>query len=108
MKSSHVSTLGRFSEKIQNITTKVKSCLGKDGYFNCKKNPLLAQKLVIIECIEIVFLKCPHIKNMNAFTLFKSRVDVTVTCITFQITESPFHPLEKLYTKIASVGRWKH
>lgn len=86
MKSSHVSIPGRFSEKIQNITTKVKSCFGKDSYFNGKKKNnkhFLAQKWAITECIEIIFLRCPHIKNMNAFTLLKLRPDATVACITF-------------------------
>lgn len=33
--------------------------------------------------IAIIFLKWTHIKNMNAFTLPKSRPDVTVIHITF-------------------------
>lgn len=43
----------------------------------------LAQEHVIMKCIATVFLKWTHIKNMNAFTLPKSRPDVTVTHITF-------------------------
>lgn len=39
--------------------------------------------------------------------MLKSR-HVAVPCMAFQITKSPFHTLEKLCTKIASVGRWKH
>lgn len=80
---------GRLSEKIQNTTTKVKSCLGKNSNVMCNNNNnknyflFLAQEHVIMKRIAIIFLKWTHIKNMNAFTLPKSRPDVTVTHITF-------------------------